>query len=185
GGPGGFGGRGRPGGGASEPTKPGPKVSPDDVPSAGSQPLYGEDTLRTFFVDFENADWEQELTDFHGTDVQVPATLTVDGQKYPNVGIHFRGMSSYMMVRPGQKRSMNVELDLVSKKQRLGGYKTLNLLNSHEDNTMMSTVLFAHIARQFIPAPKVNFVRVVINGESWGVYVNAQQFNKDFVQENF
>src|SRR5215204_7657909 len=29
-----------------------------------------------------------------------------------------------------------------------------------------------------LPAPRVNFVRVVINGESWGVFLNAQQFNK-------
>jgi spore coat protein CotH len=36
-----------------------------------------------------------------------------------------------------------------------------------------------------MPAPKANFVRVVINGESWGVYVNLQQFNKDFIQENY
>jgi hypothetical protein len=28
-------------------------------------------------------------------------------------------------------------------------------------------------------------MRVVINGESWGVYVNAQQFNGDFVREWF
>ena len=28
-------------------------------------------------------------------------------------------------------------------------------------------------------------MRVVINGESWGVYVNAQQFNKDFLRDNF
>ena len=34
-------------------------------------------------------------------------------------------------------------------------------------------------------APKVNFVRVVINGESWGIFVNVQQFNKDFVRESF
>jgi hypothetical protein len=36
-----------------------------------------------------------------------------------------------------------------------------------------------------LPAPKANFVRVVINGEDWGIYVNVQQFNKDFLQENF
>ena len=36
-----------------------------------------------------------------------------------------------------------------------------------------------------MPAPKANFVKVVINGESWGIYVNAQQFNKDFLSENF
>ena len=28
-------------------------------------------------------------------------------------------------------------------------------------------------------------MRVVINGESWGIYVNAQQFNKEFVKEWF
>ena len=34
-------------------------------------------------------------------------------------------------------------------------------------------MLYAEIARHYLPAPKVNFVRVVINGESWGVYVNV------------
>ena len=46
-------------------------------------------------------------------------------------------------------------------------------------------MLYSHIARQYIPAPKANFVKVVINGESWGVYVNAQQFNKEFLAENY
>jgi hypothetical protein len=35
--------------------------------------------LRTLFLEFENADWEKELSDFHGTDVEVPAKLIVDG----------------------------------------------------------------------------------------------------------
>ncbi|MCI0460636.1 MAG: CotH kinase family protein, partial [Gemmataceae bacterium] len=70
-------------------------------------------------------------------------------------------------------------------KQRLYGYKTLNLLNAHEDPSFLSTVLYSHIARKYIPAPKANLVKVVINGESWGIYVNAQQFNKEFVAENY
>ena len=28
-------------------------------------------------------------------------------------------------------------------------------------------------------------MRVVINGESWGVYLNAEQFNADFVRDRF
>ena len=32
-----------------------------------------------------------------------------------------------------------------------------------------------------VPAPKANFVRLVINGENWGIYANVQQFNKDFL----
>ena len=31
----------------------------------------------------------------------------------------------------------------------------------------------------------MNYVRVVINGESWGIYLNAQQFNKDFTRDFF
>ena len=82
---------------------------------------------------------------------------------------------------PGcQKRSLNVTVDLVDKSQNLLGYKTLNLLNSHTDPSFMRTVLYNHIARHYLPAPEANLVRVVINGESWGVYINEEQFNKDF-----
>jgi spore coat protein CotH len=168
-----------------EAPKPGMRISPKDVEPAKKSDLYADDTLRTLFLDFEGDDWEKELADFHGTDVEVPATLTVDGVKYLGAGVHFRGMSSYMMVKEGRKRSLNVSLDFTEKKQRLDGYKTLNLLNAHEDASFMGTVLYSQIARQYMPAPKANFVRVVVNGENRGVYVNLQQFNKDFVQENF
>jgi len=54
--------------------------------------------LRTLFLEFEESDWEQELVDFHNTDVEVPAKLTVDGKVYNGVGVHFRGMTSYQSV---------------------------------------------------------------------------------------
>jgi hypothetical protein len=90
-----------------------------------------------------------------------------------------------MMVGAGRKRSLNVSVDFTDEKQRLGDHKTLNLLNSNGDGSFLSAVLFSHIARKHIPAPKANLVRVVINGENWGVYVNQEQFNKDFVKSNF
>jgi hypothetical protein len=180
-GPGGFG----PGGRGREPAKPGPKVAPGEVTHHPKAPLYDPGVLRTIFLDFEDKDWEAELADFKNTDVEVPATLTVDGKKYPTVGVHFRGMSSFQAVQPGHKRSLGLSMDFADKKQRLYGYKTLNLLNSNDDPSFLHTVLYSHIARQYIPAPKANLVKVVINGESWGVYVNVQQFNKEFTREFF
>jgi hypothetical protein len=167
------------------PPQPGAKLSPADVKSYPAASLYDLQALRTVFLEFEGADWEKELAEFKNTDVEVPAKLTVDGKTYSGVGVHFRGMSSFMMVGEGRKRSLNLSLDFINEKQRLGGYRTLNLLNSHEDPTFLRTVLFQQIAREYIPAPQANFVRVVINGESWGVYVNAEQFNKDFTKEWF
>lgn len=189
GGPGGFGppggGPGGPGGRHNEPGRPGPKISAADVQPVENASLYDANVLRTIFLEFEDDDWEAELADFNNTDVEVPATAIVDGKKYPGLGVHFRGMSSYFAVPAGSKRSLNLSFDFVDSKQRVHGYKTLNLLNSHEDPTFMHSMLYSHIARQYIPAPKVNYVKLAINGESWGVYVNAQQFNKDFVAENF
>ena len=187
-GPGGFGGRRGgfgPRGGNEEPAKPGQKVSPADVKSFPNVPVYDEQTLRTFFLEFETADWEKEMADFNNTDVEMPAKLMVDGKTFKDVGVHFRGASSFIGVGEGRKRSLNLSLDWVHDEQNFGGYRTFNLLNAHEDPTFLRTVLYQHIAREYIPAPKANFVRVVINGEDWGVYVSAQQFNKDFVKDWF
>lgn len=180
GGPGGFGGRRQ-----DEPGKPGPKVNPEDVKPLANVSLYDSKNIRTLFLKFDNPEWESELADFNNTDVEVPATLIADGTTYPNVGVHFRGMSSFFTVSAGSKRSLNLSLDFVDSKQRLLGYKTLNLLNAHEDPTFLHTVLYFHIARNYLAAPKANFVKLVINGESWGLYTNAQQFNKEFTAENF
>ncbi|HEV8218421.1 MAG TPA: CotH kinase family protein, partial [Gemmatimonadaceae bacterium] len=161
-------------------------MSPADLkPPFPLTPLYDTATLRTIFIDFSSDDWERELSTFYNTDVEVPATVTVDGQVYRDVGVHFRGNSSYRMVPQGSKRSLNLTLDDVHKEQALRGYTTLNLLNSHEDPTFLRTVLSQEIARDYMPALKSNYMRVVINHESWGVYVNDQQFDKRFVNEAF
>ena len=65
------------------------------------------------------------------------------------------------------------------------GHKTLNLLNGHSDASFLREVLYSRIARDYIPASRANFVKLVINGENWGIYINSQQFNKDFLSEWF
>jgi spore coat protein CotH len=181
---GGRGGGGR-GGAAMVASAPGVRLTTADVQRYTSEPLYDPMTIRTLFVRFENADWEQELADFHDTDVEVPAQVTVDGVVYEDVGFAFRGASSFMGVPAGSKRSLNLSFDFANEEQSIGGYRTLNLLNANGDPTFLRTVLYSHIAREYIAAPKVNYVRVVVNGESWGLYASAQQFNKDFTQEFF
>ena len=165
--------------------KPGPKVAIADAPVHTDAKFYDPTVLRTLFLEFENDDWEAELADFKPTDVEVPAKLTVDGMTLPNVGVSFRGASSFFSISEGLKRSFNISIDFLDEDQRLHGYKSLNLLNCNGDPSMMSSILYSHLSRERIAAPKVNYVEVVVNGESWGLYVNSQQFNKIFLKENF
>lgn len=186
-GPGGPGGRGGPpgGGGGDEKPSPGIKVSKDEV-QAVKGGLFDPAVLRTMFIDFDGSDWEDELSDFAKTDVEVPATLTVDGRAIAGVGVSFRGASSLFMVGKGSKRSLNLSLDLTDRDARIEGEKTLNLLNAHEDASLMHTVLYFHIAEALkVPAPRANFVRAVINGENWGLYTNAEQFGKPMLARVF
>ena len=164
---------------------PGRALAPADVRPYPTTPLYDLGTLRTMFLQFESEDWEQEMADFHNTDVELPATMIVDGKTYKDVGVSFRGASSFRMVPEGLKRSLNISMDAVIDEQDLLGYQSLNLLNANNDPTFLRAVLYTEIARRYLPTPKMNFMRVVINGESWGVYLNAQQFNGDLIRENF
>ena len=147
--------------------------------------LYDVSVVRTIFLDFENPKWAADMALFYRTDVDEPAKVTVDGKEYPGVGVHFRGSSSYFSVANRKKKSLSISFDYTNRKQKLGGYKTVNLLSGHADPSFMRTVLFAHIVGQYIVMPKACFVHLVINGESWGIYLNDQQLNRDFIEQAF
>jgi len=185
GGPGGPGGFQRGRRGNTEPPKPGPKVTPSEVKRFPDAKPYDLGVMRTLFLEFESPDWEAELAEFKNTDVDVPARLTVDGKVIEGVGAHFRGASSFMMVGAGFKRSLNLDLDFTTEDARFGGQRTLNLLNCNGDPSFVRAIVYSTIAQKHMPAPKVNLVKLVINGESWGIYANAQQFNQDMLAEWF
>ncbi|MEE2685857.1 MAG: CotH kinase family protein [Planctomycetota bacterium] len=180
--------RGGPGamrGPAREPGAAGEKIAPADVPSYPEAELYDPDVLRTVFIEFDTENWEEEMAAFKFSDVEMPATVTVDGESFPLVGLKFRGQSSFSHVPAGSKRSLNLSMDLVNRDQRLHGFKTLNFLNCNGDPSFLSSILYSQIAKKYLPVPRANLVKVVIQGESWGIYCHVQQFNKDFIREHY
>ena len=181
---GGPGGRGGPENAADATPKQGGTVAVADAPIFPGASFYDPDVLRTLFITFEQADWLLELADFYRTDVEVPASLVVDGKTYQGIGVHFRGNTSYQMVR-GKKKSLHLSFDNEHEAQRVFGYRSTNLINGNEDSSGIREALNAFIAGRHAPALKANLVRVVINGEDFGIYVNLQHFNKDFLDENW
>ena len=155
------------------------------VEAAADAGLYDLDYVPTIAIQFADEGWERELETLYGSDEELHATVTVDGATYLGVGISFRGQSSYRRVDYGSKRSLNLSFDAVHDGQNVQGYRTLNLLNAMNDPTFVRAVLYSQISRDYIAAPMVNFARVSINGEPWGIYLSAQQFNKDFLRDFF
>lgn len=158
---------------------------PVDVPVYPDKSWFDPSVLRTLFLTLPGSDWHAQLTEFYRTDVEVPGNLTVDGKDYAGVGVRYRGSSSYIMVSALKKKSLNVSIDHTDDKLRIDGNRTINLLNGNQDSSLIRDAMFSAVAGQFVPTPRVNFVKLVINGANWGVYGNSQQFNKDFLKDWF
>jgi len=185
GGPGGFGGP--PGGDAPRDggqPKVGGRVSPADVPNHDGKPLFDPSIVRTWFLELPGDDWFAELTDFYRTDVALPAKLTVDGKTFADVGVQFRGNTSFGMA-PGKKKSLDLQFDFVDEKQSVLGVRNLDLLNCNTDASSLREMVHGWLADRYFPAPRVALARVVVNGEDYGVYAAVQQFDKDFLEDHF
>ena len=146
--------------------------------------LYDVGTYRVMRLDFAESNWLTQLTNNYGTDVNVSATLTLDDVAYEGVGVRYKGDTSYRNATT-TKKSFAVEIDATDPDLRLLGYKTLNLNNGFSDASFMREVLYNNFCRQYVPSPKTNFVHLFVNGVDYGVYINAQQENGDFIDELF
>lgn len=146
--------------------------------------LYKQDEIKTIYLDFTQSNWWNLLTANYSSGTEIPATMTVDGVVYDQVGVAFKGQTSYSQVN-GQKKSFSIKTDAFVDGQTCQGYKTFNLNNCFSDPTFLREFMYLHMICKHIPAAKVAFVRLVINGESWGLYPSVQQMNGDYLSEWF
>lgn len=153
--------------------------------TAQTPDLYDETVLRTFDLTFAQSNWYTLLQQNYGTGVDLAANLTVDGVLYPNVGVRFRGGSSYSFIGSSQKKPFGIAMDAFMPGQRLYGYDSLNLNNGYLDPTFVREALVYNVFRTFMTAGRANFVVLRVNGQDWGVYVNVQQPDKTMLRQWF
>lgn len=156
-------------------------ITGDQAPAG----LYDSATIRTIYLQFSQPDYWTLLTQNYASSTDLPAQMTVDGEIYDDVGVRFKGQTSYMGTGNSQKKSFNISLHYLHDDQRLMGYRTLNLNNGFQDPSFLREAYYLYRIRRHIPVAKANYVQLNINGQNWGLYPNVQQLNKDFLKEWF
>lgn len=152
--------------------------------------LYDMNVVRDVYLTFSQANWWSQLTTNYAPEINIAANLTVDGVTYPNVGVRFRGNTSYTQLpqAPNQgweKKSFNIETDWQVQGQDIAGVNHLNLNNGFHDPTFLREPLTYYVMRRHGVAPRANWVRLHLNGTYWGVYINVEQPNKDMMKQWF
>ncbi|MFN0032148.1 MAG: CotH kinase family protein [Flavobacteriales bacterium] len=149
------------------------------------QGLYKHDEMKTIYLEFAQSNWWNLLTQGYNNGTDVAADMTIDGITYEDVGVGFKGQTSYNQTNGEEKKSFSIKTDAFVDGQTCQGYKTFNLNNCFDDPTFMREFLFLHLICNHVPAAKAAYVKLVINGENWGVYPSVQQMNGDYLKEWF
>ena len=156
---------------------------------AQSQSLYDWDNLNEIRITFDDKDWASQLDTFkaNGKD-RLMGTVEINDDTYENVGIRYKGNSSYYNVRKNgsNKLPFNLKIDYKNKSQELpSGHETLKLSNVFRDPSFVREVLSYEIARKYMPAPEANYAKLYINGEYMGLYNNTESIDDRFLNEYF
>ncbi len=164
-------------------------LSPDGrrlVAGAGDRAtFYDFSEIKRVDLYFAQADWQNELAANHRQETELPARMSYDEVELPGkVGVRFKGNTSYMQNR-SEKKSFNISVDYEDNKQKAGGYKNLNFNCAFSDHSFMREIIYEAVNQRYIPALANNYIDLYINDEYWGIYINSQQVDNDFIEEWF
>ncbi len=128
--------------------------------------------------------WTDQLDSLrlYGTGM-LSGTAMVDGERYEGAGVRFRGDKSNVV---GQKRNpFTIKLDYTVAGQNHQGYSSIKLSSALRDPSMVREVLFYEIAAKYMPAPQANYVKLYINDEYVGLFVNVESVDAQYFRSRF
>ncbi len=142
--------------------------------------------IRKIEIFFSEPSWDDTLDVYYANDIGerlVADSILIDGLVDENVGIKYKGNSSYNV--NNIKNPMNIKLDYVNNGQSIDGYNVLKLSNGFRDPSFVREVLSYEMAREYMPSSKATYANVWVNGILIGLYTCVQSVDDDFTNEHF
>ena len=152
--------------------------------------MFDIDSLRTISIDFYNSDYHKILTDnwFANNNERLPAKIEFGNEiKFDSVAIRYKGNSTFYIPNSFgiPKLPWNIDINEYVSGQKLMGAKKLKLANTMFDPTFVKEILGYSIYQKYLPAPEANFMRVEVQGDYMGLYINTETVDKLFLKKHF
>lgn len=114
----------------------------------------------------------------------VKATVREAEKVYANAGIRLKGPASVKLL--DKKPSFAIKFNEFESGQYFYGHEKILLNNSSADPSFLCEAIGGEIFRAAgVPAARVTFARVDLNGRDLGLYIVAQAPNRDFLSDHF
>ncbi|HQV35179.1 MAG TPA: CotH kinase family protein [Flavobacterium sp.] len=149
-----------------------------------SQTFYNSNAIQDIRIVFSQSNWDALLDaqEAGAGDYISAQSVTINGQVFNNVGVKYKGNSSY---NPNYvKNPLHIELDTYVN-QNYEGYTDIKLSNVIFDPSFVRETTAYSILGQYMHAPLANYANVYINGNLIGLYTNVESISKKFVNTHF
>lgn len=126
--------------------------------------------------------WKENNIDAH-----LPAKLYYQGYVYDSVAVKYKGNSTFAVPNTfgNLKLPFNIDLNEYIPNQSHGRYRKFKLGNAWFDPTFAREVFASNIYKEYLPTYESNLVRLEVNGNYLGVYVNQEDVGKQFLKKHF
>ncbi|MFM7148672.1 MAG: CotH kinase family protein [Gemmataceae bacterium] len=122
----------------------------------------------------------------------VQADLEIDGTILKNVGVRYKGNSTFMVTSSYLKKPFKIDLDRDNPDQSWGGLRKLTLNNNVMDpSATREPLAYAVYRAAGIPAPRTAFARVTLTVPGKhdrtlvGLYTLIETIDKSFLEDHF
>lgn len=168
---------------------PGVLVPPPPLPGPQAYPrpcsdLHADGALPTFELELAQDAWAGLEAEFRaGSDAETyyPAVFRYGSEVVRDARVRLRGNNS----KCGDKMQFAISFNQVNPQGRFHGLRRLNL--DHGGCQLFTERLALSWLREDVglPAACANHARLVVNGRYYGLFVNIEHVNKDFLQRHF
>ncbi len=161
--------------------------------------LYDPAVVSEFTVTFTAADWaaleadkaKNKMLPMNQRDfAYVPCKVSFQGETYENVGIRYKGNSSFNI--SSNKLSFKLDFDEYVSTQHIHGIQKMNFNNGFKDPSLLRECLSLEMFRNAGAwAPRCTYSKIYYDtGDGagpkyWGIFTNVEQVDKRFLRDRF
>ena len=148
---------------------------------SGPDELFGQPRVLRLSIEVPAAGLESLRKD---PKAYVKGVVREGSQPYRDVGVRLKGGGQFQGFE--QKPGLTLKFNEFVQGQKFHGHTRILLGTSKSDPTYLGESLAAHVFQEAgVPAARVTFARVELNGREAGLYLVGEAATKDFLARNF
>jgi hypothetical protein len=151
--------------------------------------LFDLDSLRTVELNFYDASFHDSLVKgwYDESGIRMPATLKMGNVLLDSVAVRYKGNSTFFIAETNgiDKIPYNIDMNDYVSGQKLMGYKKIKLASALFDPTFVKEMTGYAIYRNYLPSPQANHMKLNVQGNYLGLYVNTEAIGSQFLKKHF